>query len=168
MNKQSQALYSLDDLRKFLTPQNVLDMAPCITQILPRAHKVTDPQTGNLTVFVTRADLKKILSCTSATEAKALEHLVTHGALVGLMKNGKVGIRAKDVAICLGYANPNKAIKKYCRSVEAGFIPREDVHKLIIASAAANSVMVGYWLVQGILEYEFVMKTNKTNKKENN
>lgn len=158
--KRSQVLYCLDELREFITPQNALDMAPCVLQILPRAHKQIDPQSGAMSVFVTRADLKKILSCVSATEAKALEYIATNGALIGLMKSGKVGLRAKDVAICLGYTNPDEAIEKYCKSVEAGYIPKDDVIKLVVASSAPNSVMVGHWLVQGILEY--------THRKENN
>ena len=158
-NKQSEALYCLDDLRHFLTPQNILDTIPCILQILPKAHKVTDLQSGAMSVFVTQEELKKVLSGLSASEAKALEYVVTHGVMMGLTWDGEVVLNARDVAICFGYAKPDKAIRKYCKSIKDGFIPKIDFGNLAMHSGLPNARKIAGWIVSGMHTY----KTSKEN-----
>lgn len=159
-SKQGTVLYCLDDLRYFLTPQNILDTALCIIQILPKAYKQIDPQSGAVSVFVTREELKEVLSCLSASEAKALEYVVTHGAMIGLAGDGEVVIDARDVAICFGYAKPNKAIRKYCKSVKDGFIPKTDFAMLAMHSGLPNARQIAAWIASGMDTYNSMKESN--------
>lgn len=160
-SKQDAVLYRLDDLRHFLTPQNILDTAPCVLQILPKAYKQIDPQSGAMSVFVTREELKEVLSCLSASEAKALEYVVTHGAVIGLAGDGEVVIDARDVAICFGYAKPDKAIRKYCKSVKDGFIPKTDFGMLAMHSGLPNAKKIAGWIASGMDAYKSMNENNR-------
>lgn len=160
-SKQDAVLYRLDDLRHFLTPQDILDTVPCVIQILPKAYKQIDPQSGAMSVFVTLEELKEVLSCLSASEAKALEYVATHGAVICLAEDGEVVIDARDVAICFGYAKPDKAIRKYCKSVKDGFIPKIDFGMLAKHSDLPNAKKIAAWIARGMDTYASMEENNK-------
>ena len=45
------------------------------------------------------------------------------GNIRGLEINGKPYFVAKDVAVALGYTNPNKAVRDHCKGVNETFLP---------------------------------------------
>lgn len=159
-SKQDAVLYCLDDLRHFLTPQNILDTIPSVLQILPKAYKITNPQNGHMNVYITQEQLKEFLSHINAPEAKALEYVVTHGVKMALVGDGEVVIDARDVANCLGYAKPDKAIRKYCKSVKDGFIPKTDFGMLAMHSGLPNAKKIAGWIASGMDTYKSMKENN--------
>ena len=160
MNDTTNQLYCLDDLRYLLAPEQLIKLVPWIIGARQGAYRTFNPTTGEPSLFVTQAGFDEILSLFNAFEVESLKYIVFHGVEISLMESGEVGLRAKDVATCFGYANHEKAIRKYCKSAKAGYISKADVCRLALGSGLTNAVRIRDWLIRGISSY--------ASKKENN
>ena len=77
--------------------------------------------------------------------------------------NGIVFLCATDVAKCLGYTNPRKAINDHCKGVtkcsfpteggvqEVNFIPEGDVYRLIVRSKLPQAEKFENWVFDEVL-----------------
>ena len=77
--------------------------------------------------------------------------------------NGKEIFCASDVANCLGYKNPRKAISDHCKGVtkcdiltnggkqKVNFIPESDVYRLIVRSDLKEAEVFEKWLFEEVL-----------------
>ena len=80
-----------------------------------------------------------------------------------VMKDGEPYFIGKDVAICLGYANPTKAIINHCKGVskmgipttggiqEMNVIPESDLYRLISHSELLSAVKFQDWVYEEVL-----------------
>lgn len=98
--------------------------------------------------LVTREGLDEAISRVSTAEAKAIKYLITRGIEVSPLEGGEMGFCAKDVAICFGYVNPDKAIRKYCKSVVTGYITAADVNRLARHSKLTNAINIRLWIAR--------------------
>lgn len=83
------------------------------------------------------------------------------------MKDGEPWFVAKDVALVLGYSNPNKAIQDHCKSPKLiknndslglkvpprglNIIPERDVYRLIMKSKLPQAERFEEWVVGEVL-----------------
>jgi len=77
--------------------------------------------------------------------------------------NGKELFCASDVANCLGYKNPRKAISDHCKGVtkcdiltnggkqKVNFIPESDIYRLIVRSDLKEAEVFEKWLFEEVL-----------------
>lgn len=77
--------------------------------------------------------------------------------------NGNTFLCATDIARCLGYANPRKAVNDHCKGVtrcslpteggiqEVKFIPEGDVYRLIIRSKLPQAEKFESWVFDEVL-----------------
>ena len=148
--KAKEPIYCLDDLRKFLTPQEVIKLAPHIGLLLQNdqaCYKVYTPGgTAIQAIYVTLEALDELLSHIGAPEAKAIKYAITHGVQVSSKARNEIVLCAKDVAICFGYANPGQAVQKYCKSA-AGYIGKADVGALATHSKLENARQIRVWVM---------------------
>lgn len=146
---QSEPLYCLDDLRYFLTPQDIIAIVPLLVTASENIYKVFDPKSGQPSLLATKPGLDEILARIDPSEAKALRYIISHGVEAQPGGQGKVLFRAKDVANCFGYANPYRVIKKYCKSAVGGYITEADVYRLADRSKLANAGRIRAWIANG-------------------
>ncbi len=79
-------------------------------------------------------------------------------------EDGKALFCAKDIAVALGYTNPNKALKDHCKGVtkrypletaggtqKARFITEPDVYRLITHSKLPNAQRFEAWVFEEVL-----------------
>ena len=59
--------------------------------------------------FVTLVALNKVLNEVGTPEAKAMQYQITRGIYMCPTLTGKMLFNAEDVALCLGYTNPDRA-----------------------------------------------------------
>ena len=147
-NKQGELLYCLDDVRNLLNPKNILDVADCLLKTKHKVYTLPGPNGAHQNLFITQAGLNEVLSCVGAAEAKALRYLITHGIDAFPAGNGKAVFRARDIAICFGYTNPGKVIRKYCRSTATGYIGLSGIYALAAHSKLSNAERIKAWLAR--------------------
>ena len=85
------------------------------------------------------------------------------GNIRGLEINGKPYFVAKDVAVVLGYTNPNKAVRDHCKGVNETFLPSKggnqktkiisegDMYRLIAHSKLPNAEKFESWVFDEVL-----------------
>ena len=78
-------------------------------------------------------------------------------------EENEIWFAAKDVAISLGYSNPQKAIRDHCKGVNTGdfnttggmqtlnIIKESDVYRLIMRSKLESAIEFQDWLVEEVL-----------------
>ena len=158
---QSEPLYCLDDLRCFLTAQDIIAIVPLIATASENIYRVFDPKSGQPSLLATKTGLDEILARIAPSEAKALRYIIFHGVGVQLGGQGEVLFHGKDVANCFGYANPYRAVKKYCKSVVGGYIPEADVYRLADRSKLANAGRVRAWIANGATQLKWRASSEK-------
>lgn len=144
-DEQGEPIYSCNSLPKLLTLEDSLRVGMRLIE-LGEVRWMPGGKNAYPSLFITQAGLYEALSCIGAREAKALRYIITHGVVTSRMLRGKVLFRAKDVAICFGYANPDKAIEKYCRFCSAGYIGKKDVERLAANSELVNAGSIKAWI----------------------
>lgn len=102
-----------------------------------------------------------------SNELKVFEN-TEFGKVRTILRSGKIWFVAKDVAIALGYANPQKAIRDHCKHTEElgvnetftltkqtgtalKVIPEGDVYRLISRSQLPNAQKFEEWLFDKVV-----------------
>lgn len=142
-NDQGERLYCLDDICEDLGLQTVT--IP-LTDEGEAVYEAPSADGKCKYTFVTLVSMNKILAEVNTPEAKAMQYQITRGVYMCPTLTGKMLFNAEDVATCLGYADPDKAIKKYCKSAKKGFIGAPDVRRLVARSKLSTAERVGAFI----------------------
>ncbi len=142
--------YSLDELREFLTPEDIPNVGIHLLKSGQNIYMVPGTEKDFPCGFVTQEGLNEALSCIGAAEAKAIRYIIFHGIGVFRGVRDKVLIDARDVAICFGYKDPDEAIRKYCKSAETCYATTADVCELAAHSRLANARNIHFWFARAI------------------
>lgn len=141
--ENGEQLYCLDDICAYLGIEGVT-----IPMVTPGAAVYEAPSADGKCkyTFVTLAAMKEAFAEVNTPEARAMQYQITRGVYACLTLTGKVLFNAEDVALCLGYEDPDKAIKKYCKSAKKGFIDAHDVRRLVAHSTLSTAERCGAWI----------------------
>ena len=142
-NDQGERLYCLDDVCEDLGLQAVT--IP-LTDKGEAVYEAPSSDGKRAYTFVTLVALSKVLNEAGTPEAKAMHYQITRGIYVCPTLTGKMLFNAEDVALCLGYVDHDKAIKKYCKSAKSGFIDASDASRLVAHSTLSTAEKVGAWI----------------------
>lgn len=145
-NEQGELLYCLDDLRELLTFEDIFNVSNYLIKTEQKIYKKAATKNTRPCTFVTQAGLNKVLSCIGSREAKALKYLINHGVSVIPVGGGRGLFCARDIAICFGYSNPDKAIRKYCKAAATGYVPESDIYRLADHSKLKNAGRLKAWM----------------------
>lgn len=145
---QGSLLYCLDDLRELFPADEVIKMIIHLKKTEAEYYMIMYTRESWATLLGTQEALDEALSCVGAAEAKAVRYLITHGIEVSPLEGGEMGFNARDVAICFGYADPDKAIKDIGSRPQGGYITRADVKSLCIQSRLSNAVNLMIWITR--------------------
>lgn len=159
-NDQDNPLYCLEDLRDALDLASIIEVAAQIIKNKGKILEKTAPGGGHTNLYIPRKDLNKIISSVNTPEVRALGYMIIHGIDSHTTSFGDRIYNAKDVATCLGYTNPDRAIRKYCKSAAAGYINKNDVAILCLNSRLANAPMLTNWIGRWIYRWEQLAKEN--------
>lgn len=142
-NEKGERLYCLDDICEDLGVEGVT--IP-LTDEGEAVYEAPSADGERKYTFVTLVSMNKILAEVNTPEAKAMQYQITRGIYMCPTLTGKMLFNAEDVALCLGYTNPDKAIKKYCKSAKKGFIDAPDAYRLVAHSKLSTAERVGAWI----------------------
>lgn len=142
-NDQGERLYCLDDICEDLGLESVT--IP-LTDKGEAVYEAPSADGSRTYTFVTLVALNKVLNEVGTPEAKAMQYQVTRGVYACPTVTGRVFFNAEDVALCLGYEDPDEAIKKYCKSAKEGFIGASDVRRLVARSKLSTAERFGAFI----------------------
>lgn len=146
--KAKEQTYCIDDLRELLDFEDVIKVGLILLGTKQKIYVKTDAFSGRLRSFVTREGLDVALSCVDAATAKALAYLITHGIEVVACERGKVLFNARDVAVCFGYEDPDKAVQRYCKLPATGCATEADVRALGGRSRLRVAGRIRLWIAR--------------------
>ena len=141
INEQGEGLCSIDDICKAL---DITDQKDSWTD-LP-----TQDINGEKVKVVSERTLHKLITASPKPEAKAYLYWITHGFGILYSHDGRVLFEALPVAKCLGYNNPQKAVRKYCRP-QNGHINKRDLNKLVAHSKLSNAQAFKRWVLNDLV-----------------
>lgn len=153
-NAQGECLYCLDDVCEDLGLQTVTIPLTDKGEAVYEAPSADGKRTYT---FVTLVALNKVLDEAGTPEAKAMQYRITRGVYACPTRTGKMLFNAKDVARCLGYTNPNGAIKRYCKSVSGGLIDASDAYRLVAHSKLSTAESFRAWIADRVSEANVVV-----------
>ena len=142
-NDQGERLYCLDDICEDLGLQTVTIPLTDKGEAVYEAPSADGKRTYT---FITLVALNKVLNEAGTPEAKAMQYQITRGVYACPTMTGRVLFNAEDVALCLGYTNPDRAIKKYCKSATRGFIDASDAYRLVAHSKLSTAERFRAWI----------------------
>lgn len=142
-NEHGERLYCLDDICEDLGIDGVT--IP-LTDKGEAVYEAPSADGKRKYTFVTLVSMNKILAEVNTPEAKAMQYQITRGVYMCPTLTGKMLFNAEDVALCLGYADPDTAIEKYCESAKKGFVDASDAYRLVAHSTLSTAERVGAWI----------------------
>lgn len=142
-NEHGERLYCLDDICEDLGLEGV---TITLTDEGEAVYEAPSADGKRKYTFVTLVTLNKVLNEAGTPEAKAMKYQITRGVYMCPTLTGKMLFNAEDVALCLGYTNPDRAIKKYCKSGTRGFIDASDAYRLVTHSKLSTAQKFRAWI----------------------
>lgn len=142
-NERGERLYCLDDICEDLGLESVT--IP-LTDEGEAVYEAPSADGKCKYTFVTLVSMNKILAEVNTPEAKAMQYQITRGVYMCPTLTGKMLFNAEDVALCLGYVDPDTAIEEHCVSAKMGFIDASDAYRLVVHSTLSTAERVGAWI----------------------